>query len=211
MGHTPSRFLVGVVTVAYALVGCSSGGSGGDDARKRPERSAERTPSTTAPSTRIDLSKPIPGGSLHGTPRPPLENTGDDYVAIFESLDAQIRWLGENPDPALIPEVYAPGTEDHDLGLTNFHFLASNGYRWADEGYQLLSVQVIDVRPEAVSIRFSDSMEFERIVDTEGNQVGEIRPRSPKVKNWSALLAHDAEGRWRLADVAPEGEGTVEV
>ena len=63
---------------AVALVGvlaACSGGSGGGGGKASPKTS----PSTTAPPATIDLSKPIPGGSLHGTPRPPLENTGTDY------------------------------------------------------------------------------------------------------------------------------------
>ena len=100
---------------------CCSGAAAGEvAARTRPardggERSTERT-TTTAAVNRIDLSQPIPGGSLHGTPRPPLENTGDDYVAIFESLVANLRWLSENPDPALISEIFVPGTPDTTTG-----------------------------------------------------------------------------------------------
>ena len=61
--------------LAVALVGvlaACSGGSGGGGGKASPKTS----PSTTAPPATINLSKPIPGGSLHGTPRPPLENTG---------------------------------------------------------------------------------------------------------------------------------------
>ncbi|HMF03566.1 MAG TPA: hypothetical protein VKH17_02040, partial [Acidimicrobiia bacterium] len=64
-----------------ALVACS-GGSGGGDRRSSPATGA----STSAPPATIDLSRPIPGGFLHGTPRPPLENTGTDYVAILTSI-----------------------------------------------------------------------------------------------------------------------------
>ncbi len=74
---------------AVALVGvlaACSGGSGGGGGKASPTTS----PPTTAPPATIDLSKPIPGGSLHGTPRPPLENTGTDYVAIFKSLDGEL-------------------------------------------------------------------------------------------------------------------------
>ncbi len=66
----------------------------------RPGVSSSTTTTAKPKVVRIDLSKPIPGGSLHGTPRPTLENTGTDYVAIFKSLDAQLRWQSENPDVA---------------------------------------------------------------------------------------------------------------
>ncbi|HEY3096085.1 MAG TPA: hypothetical protein VGK05_04555, partial [Acidimicrobiia bacterium] len=99
------------------------------------------SPSTAAPPATIDLSKPIPGGSLHGTPRPPLENTGTDYVAILRSLIGNFRWLTENPDPAVISELYVPGTEDHDAWVAAFQDLASRGWRAADDDYYVVSVE----------------------------------------------------------------------
>jgi len=194
------------------LVGCS-GGDGAGEAKAgtdRTERSAERTSTSAAPA-RIDLSKPIPGGSLHGTPRPPLENTGDDYVAIFESLDANLRWISENPDPSLISDVYVPGTANHDTRISAYQFLVDNAYHWADEGYQLVSVEIIDTKPEAISLRVTDSLQFERLVDSAGNQVGDIRPRNPITKTWLILLTTDASNRWRIADWAATDEGTVEL
>ena len=166
---------------AVALVGvlaACSGGSGGGGGKASPTTS----PPTTAPPATIDLSKPIPGGSLHGTPRPPLENTGTDYVAIFKSLNANFRWMSENPDPALISDVYVPGTQGHDSRVPAYQYLVDNGYRWADEGYQLLSVEVVSADGDAASLRIKDNLEFERVVDEGGNQVGDVRPRNPADK-----------------------------
>jgi len=197
--------------MVVALAGCSGGGGGGSETqRDEPGRSAER-PSTTAAPARIDLSQPIPGGSLHGTPRPPLENTGDDYVAIFESLDGNLRWISENPDPVLISEIYVPGTPNHDTRIPAYQYLFDNSYRWADEGYQLLSVEIVDTRPEAISLRVTDDLQFERLVDSAGSQVGEIRPRTPTTVTWLILLTTDSSGRWRIADWAQAEGGTVEL
>jgi hypothetical protein len=189
------------VVAALVLVGCSSGGDGAGDAgdarRPEPERSAERTSTTAAPA-RIDLSEPIPGGSLHGTPRPPLENTGDDYVAIFESLVGNLRWISENPDPALLSQLFVPGTPGHDERVPAYQYLVDNGYRFADEGYHLISVEVIDVRPEVVSLRAVQQVELERVVDSVGEQVGEARPHgAPETLNF--VLAPDSDGHWRIA------------
>jgi hypothetical protein len=188
------------------LVACS-GGSG--DQRSSPPKTTAAP--TTAPPATIDLSKPIPGGSLHGTPRPPLENTGTDYVAIFKSLDATVRWISENPDPALMSEVYVPGTQGHDSRVPAYQYLVDNGYRWADEGYQLLSVDVVDADGDVASLRVTDNLEFERVVDRAGNQVGNIRPRDPATKEWTVLLSRDGNGRWRIADWSQVGGGSVEV
>jgi hypothetical protein len=195
--------------VAVALVGvlvACSGGSGGESGP--PKTSAAPT---TAPPATIDLSKPIRGGSLHGTPRPPLENTGSDHVAILRSLIANFRWLTENPDPALVSTLYAPGTAEHDAGVRNVQYLVDQGWRAADDAYRVVSIDVVDAKPGAVSLRMSDSMDVERIVDAAGQQVGEGRPRSPKVKAWSVLLTTDDEGRWKIADFAPADGESVQL
>ncbi|HMF82894.1 MAG TPA: hypothetical protein VKI01_06435 [Acidimicrobiia bacterium] len=189
-----------------ALVACS-GGAGGDR-RAAPRSTASPT---SAPPSTIDLSRPIPGGSLHGTPRPPLENTGTDYVAITRSLIGNFRWLTENPDPAVVSDLYAPGTAEHEAGVRNIQYLVDQGWRAADDAYFIVSVEPLNATPQAVSLRMTDSMETERIVDGSGHQVGRGRPRSPKVKTWSVLLSIDESGRWRMADFAPADAQSVQL
>jgi hypothetical protein len=206
MGGCFSQSVARSVTAGLlVLVAACSSGSGESGQRPKPTESP-----TTAPPATIDLSKPIPGGSLHGTPRPPLENTGDDYVAIFESLDANFRWLTENPDPAVISELYVPGTRIHDLQLDVVQKLAQNGWRAADDGYRVLSVEVVDARPELVSLRMADQFELERIVDSDGRQVGDGKQHSgPTV--WTILLSPDNAARWRIADATPTSGPEVQL
>jgi hypothetical protein len=181
------------VSLAAVLIACS-GGSGGGAGKASPKTSPSS--STTPPAT-IDLSKPIPGGSLHGTPRPPLENTGTDYVAITRSLIGNLRWISENPDPSLISTVFVPGTPGHDERAAAYRYLVESGYRWADEGYRLISVDVVDVKPDVVSIRLTQELAFERIVDAAGNQVGQIRPHAgPQTLNYVLALS---DAGWRIA------------
>jgi hypothetical protein len=195
--------------LAIALVGvlaACSGGSGGGGGKASPKTS----PPTTAPPTTIDLSKPIPGGSLHGTPRPPLENTGNDYAAIFKSLDAGIRWLTENPDPALVSDIYVPGTAEHANGVRLYQELVDKRWRAADEGYQLLSVDVVDAQPQAVSLRVVDQFDIERIVDASGKQVGDRKVHTGP-QTWTVLLSPDASGHWMVANWAPVDGAEVSV
>jgi hypothetical protein len=180
------------IALVGVLVACS-GGSGGGGGKASPKTS----PSTAAPPATIDLSKPIPGGSLHGTPRPPLENTGTDYVAIFKSLDVYLRWLSENPDLSVIPQLFVPGTPGHDARIPGYQYLTDNGYRFADEGYHLISVDVVDVQPDAVSLRVVQQLAFERVVDRNGQQIGELKQHGP-AENTNVLLA-PSDGRWRVA------------
>jgi hypothetical protein len=180
------------VAVVGVLVACS-GGSGGGGGKASPKTA----PSTTAPPATIDLSKPIPGGSLHGTPRPPLENTGTDYAAITRSLIGNLRWISENPDPTLISEVFVPGTPGHDERAAAYRYLVDNGYRWADEGYRLISVDLVDAKPDVVSVRVTQELTFERIVDGAGNQVGQTRSHSGReTLNYVLALS---DGGWRIA------------
>jgi hypothetical protein len=195
--------------VAVALVGvlvaCSSGS--GDGERRTSATTA--APSTAPPAT-IDLSKPIRGGSLHGTPRPPLENTGSDYVAIFKSLDAGIRWLTENPDPALVSDIYLPGTAEHANGVRLYQELVDKRWRAADEGYRLLSVEVVEAQPQAVSLRVVDQFDVERIIDASGKQVGNRKVHT-NPQTWTVLLSPDASGHWMVANWAPVDGAEVPV
>ncbi|HUF85315.1 MAG TPA: hypothetical protein VMQ81_12075 [Acidimicrobiia bacterium] len=211
MSHHSSQPVVisAAMAVAIALAGCGGGGGESETRRGKTERSAERT-STTAAPTPIDLSQPIPGGSLHGTPRPPLENTGDDYIAIFESLTANFRWVTENPDVAALSEVFVPGTPPHDQRIGPYQFLVDNGYRWADEGYHLISVEVVDSRTEAASLRVVEEVQSERLVDSNSNQVGDVRPHAGP-ETYTVLMVLGADGRWRIADATRTDEPVVEV
>jgi hypothetical protein len=207
--HPPSLPVTLLVPLVALLAGCSSGSGETESRRPEPERSAER-PTTTAAPGRIDLSKPIPGGSLHGTPRPPLENTGDDYVAIFESLDGNLRWLYENPDAALVSDLYVPGTAEHEAGVQNFQYLTDRGWRAADEGYRLVSVEVRDARPQVATLHVVDEFASERVVDATGNQVGEAKQHSAP-QAWIVTLVPDSAGHWRIADWAPAEDEEVEL
>jgi hypothetical protein len=191
LSQSVARWLA--VALLGGLVACS-GGSGGGDRRSSQTTAAP----TTSPPATIDLSKPIPGGSLHGTPRPPLENTGTDYVAIFKSLTANFRWLTENPDLSVLSELFVPGTPPHDQRAAAYQYLVDNGYRWADDGYQLLDVQVVDTTEDTASLKIVEKLAFERLVDSGGSQVGELRPHG-SLEMVNVLLSRGSDGKWRVA------------
>jgi hypothetical protein len=196
-----------VAVVLVALAGC--GGGGGSSSSSPPAESEPTT--TTAPEpAAIDVRRPIPAGSLYDTPRPPLENTGDDYVAIFESLAANFRWLTENPDPAVISEIYVPGTAEHDAGVRNFTELTDNAWRAADDGYHLLKIETLSASDGVAILRVVDQMEFEQIVDNNGTRVGEGIAHDG-VKEWTVILSRDTSGSWHIADWAPAEGPTVEL
>jgi hypothetical protein len=196
--HSVARWLC--LILAGGLTACGGGSARGQASTSSTTPTTEPAPAapTTRPVPAIDLSQPIPGGSLHGTPRPPLENTGDDYVAITKSLIANLRWISENPDPGLIADVFVPGTPGHDNRVSAYEFLVSNGYRWADEGFHVLSVDVVDVRDEIASVHLVQQLSFERLFDDSGAQVGDVRAHSGP-ETLDVLLSKGPDGRWRIA------------
>ncbi|MCZ7527107.1 MAG: hypothetical protein M5U14_12430 [Acidimicrobiia bacterium] len=149
----------------------------------------------------VPLGAPLPGGSLHGRPRPPLENVGDDYEAVLRSLLWNLRWLFENPDGALLDELYAPETADAESQRRDFALLEERGLRWADDGYRLLGVDVKCVLPNAVTLVVTDEQRDERLVDAEG-EVLTIVPRG-EPETSVVLLVRDELGRWRIASWVP--------
>ena len=206
MSGCSSQSVARLFAVAFVgVLAACSGGSGGD----RHASSRTTAPVTSSPPATIDLSQPIPGGSLHGTTRPPLENTGTDYVAITRSLIANLRWISENPDPSLISEVFVPGTPGHDERAAAYRYLVDNSFRWADEGYRLISVDVVDAKPDVVSVRVRQELAFERIVDSSGNQVGQTRSHSgPETLDYLLALS---DGRWRIAGGNTSNDSVVQL
>lgn len=191
--------LVRLAVLTAAALGACGGTSG--DSSSPADAAPDRPPTTTstAPPTGIDVRRPIPAGSLHGTPRPPLVNTGDDPVAIFESLAANFRWLTENPDPALVDALFVPGTTDHAQFRDVFTELTARGWRSADEGYAISSIELVAAEPALVRLRVVDSLTFEQIVDENGERVGPGRIPDPTTES-VVYLSPDANGRWRIAD-----------
>ncbi|MCZ7527915.1 MAG: hypothetical protein M5U14_16965 [Acidimicrobiia bacterium] len=208
--------------------GCGRGAGAGADPARRPVPAPPATSTTTGdaapgpastpapdttPTTAVtaapapDLSRPLPAGSLHGIPRPRIVNTGDDHAAILASLILASRWIGENPDPSLLDEVYVPGTLPYEHKLAWQELLVERGYRWADAGYQVLSVEVLSVLPDAASLRLVDRHESERIVDASGQLVEEWPRGTPYA--WTVVLVADRGGRWRIADWSAAVEDLV--
>jgi hypothetical protein len=189
---------------AALAAGCSGGGGSGSARRStpngRPSISSSTTTTAAPKVVRIDVTKPIPGGSLRGTPRPSLENTGTDYVAIFKSLTAQLRWVFENPDIATVDTIYVPGTTVYNSKLAETKQLINYKHRWADDNYRLISVDVRAVQPQVVSLRVVDYQDDEKVVDAAGVQAGPILTRGTP-RSWDIVLQPDHDGRWRIYSV----------
>jgi len=144
-----------------------------------------------------------------GTPAPRLRNTGDDYVAIFESLDRYRRWMQEHrPDPTLVPRVWVEGTpiaqHFHDL----FAELQRNHHRWIDVDDRR-EVKVVSALDGVVTLLVDEHTPAVQLRD-DANQVVKTIPQGP-VFHWIILLARDGQDRWRIASVDRQVTNDTEV
>jgi hypothetical protein len=144
-----------------------------------------------------------------GTPPPALHNTGDDYVAIFQSLERSRRWLeGHHPDPALIPRVWVPGTtiaakfQRHLGELWRAHCL------WVDVGDRSVAT-VVSVLDGTVSLRVDEYTSEVRLVDATGRVVDSAK-QGP-VLRFVVLLSRDGTGHWKIASVEKRLTNDVQV
>ncbi len=112
----------------------------------------------TVPHERGFLLGPLPTGSMRGAPRPPLINSGDDHLAIGLSLLLQVQWLSENPDPALVDEIWKEGEPLRDEELKRFTGLHQRGMWMPASNYRILSAKVVVGEPfsAAIAIRWQN-------------------------------------------------------
>ena len=137
-----------VIALVAALVACSGGSGGGREGLPQDVPAHFVDPAT---DDRSEQAHPRRLAPRH--PRPPLENTGTDYVAIFKSPIRNQRWISENPNPSPISDVSFRARRARQLRVSAYQYLVDNGYRWADEGYRLISVEVVSALPDAVTFR----------------------------------------------------------
>ena len=156
------------------------------------------TASTAAPATTTTTTPPY---SFDGSvPPPDLVNTGTDYVAIAESLFGYVTWLKRHdPDSSRLRAVYVPGTELSRRFGRDLDLLAESNHRYVDVDQQLEFV-VVSADADLVTLTLREHIAAERLVDSTGTVIEE-RPTGP-VNGYVVLMAADARGRWRLAEIS---------
>jgi hypothetical protein len=104
-------------------------------------------------------------------PPPELENTGEDFNRIWQSINAYYVWLGRNPEPELLDEIFNRRCECYQPNLERLQLLDKRGWRYKDDGIQVVSVKV--------GRRSSPSRVLLEVIDRQGPQI--IVDRSGKV------------------------------
>src|SRR5215831_10068828 len=95
---------------ALALAGAVGPAACGSAERDHIGGSHEFPPPSTATSV-LPATRPTAARGSTTTAPPRVFDRGDDYVAIWHSLDGYRIWLEQHhPDPAFIPRVWVTGS-----------------------------------------------------------------------------------------------------
>jgi hypothetical protein len=198
--------------VALLLSACAAPDSATPPPLSTGRASAEARPpvAEARDGGRATGTTPPEGGSAarysfdRSVPPPRLENRGDDYPAIIESLAQYWAWVdGHDPDLAHVPELAAPGTIAETAARTEFGHLARHDQRLYDVMDGPSWTEVVDARPGVVSAWYFQRLVNKTIVERSGRVVHRTLFPSP-VTRFEVLIVKvpdGPDGRWLFARV----------
>ena len=201
-GGVPAALIgASIAAVALCIGGCSN-------SRERSEQAAPTPPSVSGAVARLPTTTvPRPKAySFDRAPAPPsVENRGTDYTAIAESLLRFDSWVySQDPDPALIPRVAAPGSTFDGAIRHDTAILRRLDRRCYEVQTGPNRVAVIDATPNAVTLRVVQPLVAQRVVDPAGRITSERK--LPHIGTaYLVLITRMSDGRWLLADIEERG------
>ncbi len=192
-----------------ALAACSGGDDDDDDVSSATTDTTVATTTTAPPAPTTTTLAPPPLYSFDGSvPAPPLNITGDDFDAIFRSLNAYLSWLyAHNPDIELVSEIASPGSAQHDTIVQDLGSVAQRELRIYDDAL-VESVEVADTAEGIVTLRVRYSGGRRVLVDNAGNIVDDT-PFAPL--DQIVLLSTSPTGQWRVSSISNSGDTSVGV
>jgi hypothetical protein len=215
---------VALIGAAVLLVaGCGEGGRAprlGGKAVAPPAVATTTPPRHTAPAPRSSAPQrasgsspvragrpPWPGGDT--TPPPNVVDGGNDYVAIWYSLDGFRIWLEQHhPDPKLIPRVWVRGGSLASAFENELSDLASHHARWIDIN-ERFHVRVASVTDHQVTLLVDEQGDGDRAIDDAGHVI--LSRLQRRDAHYVVLMDRDAEGHWRLVSAATRITNDTEV
>lgn len=173
---------------------------GGDD-----ESSPTTTERSTTTTTERDGTTSEPTEPSDDEP-PTLENTGDDFVAIMESISEYQNWLFQHPDPSLVASYADPDCSCARGDQESLRRLQEQGWRARSDQTEYSSVEVVDRPLEGVVTLTAvlESLDVE-VVDGEGEVVQEVSEDAPPPTRLLIALRLSDDRRWRLLSSAVQG------
>jgi hypothetical protein len=149
---------------------------------------------------------PTPTESPSPTTEPPpeLNNTGNDFEAIWRSIESFRVWLARHPQASLLNRIYERDCPCYPKGRRLLKRLVDKGWHYDDAGTEVISVNLVD-RPAVgtVLLRVVDEHGSQIVVDDQGNIVRRGTGWEPT--RWIFTLVKGEDGRWRVRHIAREG------
>jgi hypothetical protein len=137
-------------------------------------------------------------------PPPELENTGEDFNRIWRSINAYYVWLGRNPRPELLNEIFEKECKCYANNSSLLKTFKDRGWHYRDDGIQVVSVKLASrPGPTTVVLDVIDQQGAEIVVDRQGKVV----KRGPGWKPTRQLfiLRLHPDRRWRVSSISFQG------
>ncbi len=189
--------------LALTLLAGLAGAACSDDSD--PEEAATSTTTTEAtsrPAATATTSSPTTVTTVAPPDLPPeLIQTGDDLVAVVQSIHTWSQWLSTAPDPALLLQITDPGTTAYAKLLPPLEALVAEGYRW-DGPQERLTDIAFESRPLpniATVIATASGIEGAQLLDMNDNVVQTVTNLPPPARLVYSVY-RDPSGVWRLND-----------
>jgi glucose/arabinose dehydrogenase len=189
--------------IAVALAGCSSAAtrtSGAPAPRPAVPSHPATTTATEAPPDAATTIRPAAG--FQDTPPPPaIHATGSDYVAIVTSLMRYRDWTAaHHPDPALSAEIMQRGTAIVESDVADLTMLRTKRLTVASvDKHQ--DFTVVSVHGPLMTFRMRERLVSDQWFDAAHHVVR--TDLYPDPHDYVVVMARDATGRWRIADLTP--------
>jgi hypothetical protein len=192
---------VGTALLLVASLAACEGAGTRDVVEADQARVATSSTSSPRPTTASERSLPYSFSSE----RPPIiENSGDSYEAIAQSLLDFVDWLNTHrPDFALIGRAVAPGSNIRDAAREQFEILNRHQLRFYEVEDGRPALDVLSVHSATVSLRYTQHLRKQVLVNRRGQVVDERRVKKATTSYIVVLVRRD-DDRWYLLSISTE-------
>ncbi|MCZ7530129.1 MAG: hypothetical protein M5U31_07150 [Acidimicrobiia bacterium] len=160
--------------------------------------------SSDSSSTTGGSTTTVPAGPVVPEDAPPIVNTGDDFEAIYRSLNEFINWLAANPSPTveMIDVIYSPRGPAYELQRTQLAGNIAGGFHSAGRIQEVGAVEDRGPREGPGGSVIYDlivNLTFP-VVDYLDSEEQVVRTRDAAFESRFLISLLQDEGRWRIGD-----------
>lgn len=129
-------------------------------------------------------------------------DTSADWTRVVAELDLARSRALEGSDPALLDQVYLPGSAAADADAALVEGLADRGLRVVDGSHDIVSVQVLESGgdPQVTRLAVVDTLAARPVVDVQGQQVAATAARGEQRR---VLVLTATEAGYRISAIEP--------